>query len=228
LKDLAYIFGSIGMSISHLMLNPFDIVSKIIMILVIVLSIVRTFKFMSIFKDFSPIVTMLNQVVIDLQQFMLFYTILLLLFSVLWGALGLGNKKANINALFSAKFGDEESGYPGVEYKDIGLFFGNVFDVLRTTLGDYNCITTSLYLDTGETYLFWIMWMLIVIIGCIIFLNFIIAEACASYEKVSERLEEFIQKEKSNLIAESEGMTPNSFKSVHSYPKYIIIRTVDA
>ena len=114
-----------------------------------------------------------------------------------------------------------------MEYKEIGLFIGNFFDVLRTTLGDYNCIGTSLYLDTGETYLFWLMWAIVVIVGCIIFLNFIIAEASASYEKVNSCLTEFIQKEKSNLIAESEAMTPNIFKSMHSYPKYIICRTID-
>ena len=58
--DVLYIIGSITMSISHLLKNPFDIFSKIIMIFVIMLSITRTFKFMRIFSDFSPIVTMLQ------------------------------------------------------------------------------------------------------------------------------------------------------------------------
>lgn len=49
LMDVLYIIGSIAMSISHLVNNPFDIVSKIIMIFVIMLSIIRTFKFMRIF-----------------------------------------------------------------------------------------------------------------------------------------------------------------------------------
>ena len=97
---------------------------------------------------------------------MLFYTILLLLFSVLWGAMGLGNKTSKrVNPAFYGDFATATTGYPGVEYKEIGLFVGNVFDVLRTTLGDYNCIGTSLYLDTGETYLFWVMWAIVVIVG---------------------------------------------------------------
>lgn len=103
--------------------------------------------------------------------------------------------------MFHDNFAEEESGFPGVEYKEIGLFIGNVFDVLRTTLGDYNCISTSMYLDESETYIFWLAWMIVVIVGCIIFLNFIIAEASASYEKVSGRLAEFIMKEKANLIS---------------------------
>jgi hypothetical protein len=225
--DILYIFGSIAMSISHLVNDPFNIASKIIMIAVIMLSITRTFKFMRIFSSFSPIVTMLNQVVIDLQQFMFFYTILIFLFSILWSAIGLGNKNKNINKVFHDEFANAESDYPGVEYKVIGLFIGNVIDVLRTTLGDYNCISTSMFLDRNQTFIFWISWIIVVIVGCIIFLNFIIAEASASYEKVSERLDEFIAKEKANLISESEGMTPDAFKSMHNYPKYIIIRQVD-
>lgn len=158
---------------------------------------------------------------------MFFYTILIFLFSILWCAIGLGNKNPTINSVFAAKFGEETSGYPGVEYAEIGLFVGNIFDVLRTTLGDYNCISTSMYLNQNEVIIFWIAWMIVVIVGCIIFLNFIIAEASASYEKVATCLTEFIMKEKANLIAESEGMTPDRFKSMHNYPKYIIIRQQD-
>mgnify|MGYP000034971112 CR=1 FL=1 len=220
------------MSISHLLLDPFQEVSKIIMICVIVLSIIRTFKFMRIFSDFSPIVTMLAQVVVDLQQFMFFYTILIALFSLLWGTIGLINKNALVNPEYSNAFKDAieggETSYPGVDYAVIGLFAGNLFDVLRTTLGDFKCIEMSLYLKSEETIMFWVAWLLFVIVGNIIFLNFIIAEASASYEKVSERLVEFIEKEKANLIAESEGMTPNVFKSMHNYPKYIIVRQVDS
>jgi len=58
--DILYILGSIGMTISHLLTDPFHIASKIIMILVILLSIIRTYKFMKIFSAFSPIVTMLQ------------------------------------------------------------------------------------------------------------------------------------------------------------------------
>lgn len=92
LFDQLYIWGSIMMSVFHMILAPIHIVSKVIMIVVIMLSIHRTFKFMRIFSSFSPIVTMLQQVVQDLQQFMLFYTILIFLFSILWCAIGLGNK----------------------------------------------------------------------------------------------------------------------------------------
>jgi hypothetical protein len=37
------------------------------------------------------------------------------------------------------------------------------------------------------------MWMMTVIVTCVIFLNFVVAEACASYGKVVEALESIIQ-----------------------------------
>jgi hypothetical protein len=67
LVDQLYIWGSILMSVSHMLFDPFNIFSKVVMIIVIMLSIQRTFKFMRIFSSFSPIVTMLQQVVKDLQ-----------------------------------------------------------------------------------------------------------------------------------------------------------------
>jgi hypothetical protein len=71
------------------------------------------------------------------------------------------------------------------------------------------------------------MWFLNVLIIAIIFLNFIIAEACHSYEVVSEYLPEYVYKSKSKLIAEAEAMTVANLKTVKNYPKYIIIRKVD-
>ena len=75
--------------------------------------------------------------------------------------------------------------------------------------------------------IFWFIWFLIVVVTNIIFLNFIIAEASASYEKVSERLDDFILKERAQLIHESEDMTLNSLKTKNKFPKYIINRTID-
>lgn len=84
-----------------------------------------------------------------------------------------------------------------------------------------------MYTTSSENILFWIVWFIIVLIGSIIFLNFIIAEASASYEKVAGRVEEFISKEKCSLIAESEIMGPGFLKNSYNYPKYIIRRSLD-
>tara|TARA_B110000285_G_C14547494_1_gene347660 strand:+ start:60 stop:392 length:333 start_codon:yes stop_codon:yes gene_type:complete len=108
----------------------------------------------------------------------------------------------------------------------VGHAFGNWFDVLRISLGDYASLETALYLSDADNYLYWFMWFSIVLVGCIVFLNFIIAEACHSYEVVAEYLSEYVYKSKAKLIAEAEGMTMKRYKTMKNYPKYIIIREV--
>ena len=55
--------------------------------------------------------------------------------------------------------------------------------------------------------------MIIVLVLSIVFLNFIIAEASASYEKVAGELTSYIMKQKATLIAESEELIPEWMKS---------------
>jgi hypothetical protein len=50
-----------------------------------------------------------------------------------------------------------------------------------------------------------------VLILSIIFLNFIIAEASASYERVTELLVEVIEQDKCNMLVEAEKLTPIVF-----------------
>jgi len=69
---------------------------------------------------------------------------------------------------------------PNEEYEKIGLFFGYIFMTLRYSLGDFD-FDASTELDTKENYLYWIIWFLTVVMTCVVFLNFIIAEASNSY-----------------------------------------------
>ena len=78
-----------------------------------------------------------------------------------------------------------------------------------------------------ENWTFFIIWFLVVVILCIIFLNFIIAEASASYAKVVENLDALKNKEKASLISEAESMIPDRFKNPDMMPKFIIIRQED-
>tara|TARA_B110000285_G_C15045727_1_gene574196 strand:- start:288 stop:488 length:201 start_codon:yes stop_codon:yes gene_type:complete len=66
-------------------------------------------------------------------------------------------------------------------------------------MGDFG-FDSAILLDPAENVIYWFTWLLIVLITCIIFLNFIIAEASASYEKVSADLDAFILSEKAALI----------------------------
>ena len=221
--DLLYIWSSIGNVICQNVNGPFHLLSKILMIIIIILALIKTFFFLRIFNALSPIVTMLTNVIYDLRIFLFFYTILIILFSLLLGILGIGNK--NIPGEFKTQFADAEE-YPGSEYANVGLFVGNLLSTLRMSMGDFG-FDAAILLDDAENIIYWFVWLLIVIITCIIFLNFIIAEASASYEKVSEQLMAFILSEKAAMIQEAEEMTFLDFKNEEKFPKYIITREME-
>lgn len=94
-------------------------------------------------------------------------------------------------------------------------------------MGDFGVIAAADYLTPEENYLFWLVWLLTAVLTCIIFLNFIVAEASASYTEVSEQLENYIQQQRADLVAEAESLIPNSVKSAKRYPKFIISRKVE-
>lgn len=88
-----------------------------------------------------------------------------------------------------------------------------MLQTLKLSLGDYGAIDSSVYLDTENNWMFWIHWLIQVVVTSIVFLNFIIAEASASYEKVDEQLDSYIVREQAALIAEAENMRPNFLKN---------------
>ena len=80
------------------------------------------------------------------------------------------------------------------DYRKIGLHFGEYLMTLRMSMGDYgSAISDSQKLQEPENIIFWIIWGLTVTVTSIIFLNFVVAEACASYTAVTETLDEVIQ-----------------------------------
>lgn len=88
----------------------------------------------------------------------------------------------------------------------IGIFLGNIFAVLRMSLGDFD-FDASEHLSVGENILYWITVFLIIMMTCIVFLNFIIAEVSNSYQNIKTRITAFVNKEKASLIYEAENMT---------------------
>lgn len=117
----------------------------------------------------------------------------------------------------------ERDRYPGVEYKHLGRFVGNFLSTLRMSLGGTDFFSSTFF-PKDVNILFWFVWACIVFITSIILLNFLIAEASASYGRVSKNLPEYLQFQKVALICESEEMMPASWKSDHILPKYLVIR----
>lgn len=63
----------------------------------------------------------------------------------------------------------------------------------------------------------------------LIFLNFIIAEVSATYERVKDQIEALIYKERASLIAEAEDIIPKSVreKNKEFFPEFIVIRQLE-
>lgn len=196
--------------------------------MVILLAIFKTFYFMRIFKNFSGIVIMLVNVIIDLRIFVFFYAFIVFLFGLIFMVIGAGNEdvpgKLNEEYKQSLKSG-EEFELPNPEYEVIGHFWGNMLYVFRTSVGDFDFESSS-YLIPAENWLFFICWTVVTILCQIVFLNFIISEIGAIYNKYFLRLEKLIQKEKANMIEEAEKLMPLRLKNDNWFPKIFIKRSI--
>lgn len=91
--------------------------AKIVFICVVMLCLMKTFFFMRIFMAYSYIVTMIVNVVADLKVFLLFFTILIIMFSAIFDVIA----KSNAD-----------------EYSKVGPFLANFFLTLRLSLGDFD------------------------------------------------------------------------------------------
>jgi hypothetical protein len=82
--------------------------------------------------------------------------------------------------------------------------------VFRTSLGDYNLDNYSKQSNYKE--LAWILWVLVMIIGNMIFMNFIIAVVNESYENCMSKMISQSYKVKVDMIVERESMMkPSEF-----------------
>ena len=182
------------------------------MIMVVLMCLMKTFFFMRIVKSFSYIVTMIISVVADLRVFLLFFTVLIVMFSAVF---------------------DVISKNDAPEYKHLNPFLGNVMTTLRLSLGDFDFGVLEREgegeLNARQHVLFWVIWVLMVIFSALIFLNFIIAEVSNSYQKVKEQINSQIYKERAGLIEEAEDIMPKATKrnDKTKFPSYIIIRELE-
>jgi len=80
------------------------------------------------------------------------------------------------------------------------------------------------YLESPYNEFMWLYLVLSLLVCSIIFLNFVITKACSEYDNISERLSEYILRDRTNLISEADIMTTQRGKNKNAYPKYFIVR----
>lgn len=85
--------------------------------MVVLVCILKTFFFMRILTMFSHLVKRVIYVMVRITNFMLFFAMLILLFSAIFNVIG-RNKQP--------------------EYETVGYFFGGIFYALRLSIGDFN------------------------------------------------------------------------------------------
>ena len=215
------------------------------MCFLILMVIMKTFFYLRIFPSLTPIVVMINSVIYDLRIFMFFYGLLISFFCLVFAVLGLGNGEVHNNVEsrhlkssgggggggFASKITDDGGGddeeEPGAEYKSVGLLAGELLWTFRLSMGDFAAIDAISSLSKYEARIFWVFWVLTLVLTCIIFLNFVVAEACASYMRVKDYLLPIIEREKSVLLTECEQMTLKRFKNKEKYPKFLIVRETE-
>jgi len=137
---------------------------KSLQMVVTITSFIKLCFLIRIFTKLAFLVRMLVNVFYDLRYFLIFFLIVLGMFTIL------------IHIIVE-ETGDE---YDGI--KPIAFFVL----ALRQSVGDYD--SSTLIEGSDFKILVWILWFLIIIVGNIVFMNFIIAVVSESYENCMERM----------------------------------------
>lgn len=123
--------------------ESFEFHNKLLMTVIMLMQISKTFFFLRIFESLSFLVTMIYRVMSDLKVFLLFFSILIVLFAMVFAVIGVGNTNVPgdlqdfANAIDAGEE-DEPENFPYEEYEHIGLFAGNILTTLRIALGDFD------------------------------------------------------------------------------------------
>jgi hypothetical protein len=175
----------------------------------------------------THIVVLVWHVIMDLRVFLFSYFLFIFIISQLYAVLGLGNE-------YEVDIDESEYLEPTDDdperhiYFAIGLHAGCFLWTLRLSMGDFSIIKPVSKLSYSENILFWLVYVLTLYVSCIFFLNFIVVEANATYQRVLNHLEELIYKEKAIYIKEAENMTNDAHKKASHFPRYLIQRRNDS
>jgi hypothetical protein len=202
--DLAHIWvGVANIFVQRFSPNILSVQNTILMVIVALVLLIKSFFFLRIFKELSALVSMLQQVFIDLIPFFCFYTILLLILGLILGVIDWGQYEYNDDReIREIRY---SVGGPDKEYLLLHKIASRVFHIMRMSIGDFN-FDASIYLPDYQNYLYWMLYFLSTFLTCIIFMNFIIAEVSASYQNVKDTLHVKLLQERGLLINEAEDI----------------------
>ena len=79
-------------------------------------------------------------------------------------------------------------------------------------MGDFDYLWLN-DIDPIENKIYWVIWTCVFYLGCLIMLNFIIAEVSASYESVKMKIDMLVYKERAIMIKEVEDLVPTAVRN---------------
>ena len=114
----------------------------------------------------------------------------------------------------------------------MGKFMERCMIVFRISFGDNN-FDSSQILSEFQVWIFWVVFLMVVSVTCIIFMNFIIAQVSQVYEEVTNQIIVLLLKQRGLMITEAEEMLRARFGKnkvrnwQHLFPRYVITREAD-
>lgn len=174
-------------------------VIKVFQCLVVIISFIKFCFLIRVFENLSFLVSMLGSVFRDIGYFLLFFAIVIAAFSTCLAIIVQTNP----------------DGYEGINVVSYFVI------ALRRSLGDND--TEEVIAGSEYKILAWIHWLVIVIVGNIVFMNFVIAVVGSSYENYMEKSVSQQYKAKLHMIIERESvMIPHQREKKNWFPSYII------
>lgn len=204
--DVVHIIGGYYSIYSQVNYGVNSLPAKVVLILECFLSLIKNFEVLKINDQFSPIVTMIGNVFIDLNAFLIYFFIQVIAFTSTFSVISTHDMN---------------------EYRKVGPLVGNFLYAMRLSLGDFNFdafsrttkVTelwengTSIKVDESvrsmngnEHRVFWAVWLGMTYFSATIFLTFVIARVTDSYQTIKDDLEKFICRDKCRLIYDAENM----------------------
>ena len=175
--------------------DPQEFICKVLLIVQIGIICFKTFKYLRVISQYSPLVTMLQKVSWGLRFFFTLFFTNVIFFTQLIKILQLD--------------------LPG-SYEYLGTFLGYILEGFKLSLRKKTVIKSFRHdvedATQAKTITFWLCWLLVIFIQAIMFLKFIKAEAKAIYIKVKKQLKETVMKDKCQMISEAEQMVPSTYR----------------
>lgn len=204
--DIFHICGGYFNIYLQTALGPKRVACKCLLVGLVLGMLFKLFFFLRIDKDLSVITTMIMACFADLRVFLFFFVTLLAFFGM------------TLNVLGPA---------PAAEYRHLPPQLAHVLNCVRISVGDFNFEMLSA-LTPGERVLYWCIWLVVFLFGCLIFLNFIIAEVGNSYEKARSKIESLVYKERAAMVREVEEFLSQQAKADKKrFPKYLVVRVLE-